>query len=60
LSRGRRLESAGFGAFLGIVAFRQSPWLAFGLMLVLIFGGCWLQFRAEKKHKAALPTEGAE
>jgi hypothetical protein len=54
LSRGRRFETAGFGAFLGVVAYRLSPGLALGLMLALIFGGCALQFRAERKQRSGI------
>jgi hypothetical protein len=64
VSRGRRLECGGFGAFGGAFFATLLPWLGIGYALALIAIGVLLQVRAERKRRGNPPrveiTQGGE
>lgn len=55
MSRGRRLETGGFGIYLGAILYVLSPWAAVLVSLAFIVLGFGLQLRASRKFKAAEP-----
>jgi len=54
VSRGRRLELGGFGAFGGAFLAMLYPWAGIAYALALIVVGCVLQWRAERRQASPL------
>lgn len=50
MSRGRRFEVGGFAMWGGAALYSLSPWLSIAASVGLIVGGCWMQFRAERRR----------
>jgi hypothetical protein len=53
MNRGRRLELGGFGAFGGAFLATFSPLAGLGYGIALIFTGCYLQWRDERREDSS-------